>query len=247
MAKGNQVAGERVGGKGNFRRCAAWETACSERAMKVHVLPTGPLQTNGYLLTAPERGEAVLVDAPLGVWDEVRELLQAERCALRELWLTHGHFDHIEGGADIIDAAKPLVRGHPADRAMFEQPEKMRWFIEMFLPGHPRMRPVPISEWLTGTDRFTALGVPVEVRHVPGHADGNVVFHIPALKSVFVGDSLFAGSIGRTDLPGGSFDVLSAAIRRELYTLPDDTVVYPGHGPRTTIGAEKRGNPYVHD
>ena len=213
--------------------------------MNVHVLPAGPLQTNAYLLTAPERKEAVLIDAPLGVWPEVEGLLKREGCALKELWLTHGHFDHIEGGADVLRATKAKVRAHMADRRMFETPEIMRGFIEMYMPDHPLTEPVFPDKWVEGGDKFEALGEQVEVRHVPGHAAGNVIFFVPALAAAFVGDSLFAGSVGRTDLPGGSFDTLAKAIRTQLYTLPENTIVYPGHGPRTTIGAEKRGNPYV--
>lgn len=213
--------------------------------MNVHVLPAGPLQTNAYLLTAPERKEAALIDAPLGVWAEVEPLLKRDGCSLVELWLTHGHFDHIEGAAEIVRATKAKVRGHSADQHLFEKPEMMRWFIEMFMPGHPPIAPVPPDLWVKGGEKFEALGTTIEVRFVPGHADGNVAYYVSTLSSVFVGDSLFAGSIGRTDLPGGSLDTLQKSIRAQLYSLPDTTVVYPGHGPSTTIGAEKRGNPYV--
>lgn len=213
--------------------------------MNLHVLPAGPLQTNAYLLTAPERKEAVLIDAPLGVWAEVEPLLAQSGCALRELWLTHGHFDHMEGAAEIVRAAHPAVRAHAADRVLYETPGRMKWFIEMFLPGHPDIQPVYPDAWMDAGSRFECLGQSVEVRHVPGHADGNIVFYLPGLGLAFVGDSLFAGSVGRTDLPGGSFEVLESSIREQLYTLPDETVIYPGHGPKSTIGAEKRGNPYV--
>jgi hydroxyacylglutathione hydrolase len=213
--------------------------------MNVHVLPAGPLQTNAYLLTAPDRKEAVLIDAPLDVWDDVEPILRSEGCVLRELWFTHGHFDHLDGGGQVLEAAKLTIRGHSADRLMFEQPERMRWFIDMFLPGHPRMKPVVPTLWLEAGDSFEALGARVEVRHVPGHCDGNVAYWFPEQKVAFVGDSIFAGSIGRTDLPGGSFDVLAKSIREQIYTLPEETVLYPGHGPRTTVGAEKKANPYV--
>ena len=93
--------------------------------------------------------------------------------------------------------------------------------------------------------KIEALGTAIEVRHVPGHAPGNVAFYVPSEKAVFVGDSLFAGAIGRTDLPNGNFAELERSIREELYTLPEDTLVYPGHGWKTTIGDEKRNNPYV--
>lgn len=213
--------------------------------MKVYVLPAGPLQTNAFLLTAPALREAVLVDAPLGVWPEVKRRLEQDGCTLRELWLTHGHFDHIDGAAEVVRESGARVRAHEADRHLYEEPEKMRWFIDMFLPGHPRIDPVYADTWVTQGDVFEVLGSPVEVRHVPGHADGNVAFVVKALGATFVGDSLFAGSIGRTDLPGGNQALLLKSIREQLFSLPDETVVFPGHGPRTTIGAEKRGNPHV--
>jgi len=213
--------------------------------MNVHVLPAGPIQTNAYLLTSPERRDAVLIDAPLGVWPEVRELLEKDGCKLTELWLTHGHFDHMEGGAEVVQATRAQVKAHAGDQHYFENPETMRGFIEMFMPGHPVILPVKTDVWVKGGDRFEALGVPVEVRHVPGHAEGNVAFVLPTLGAAFVGDSLFAGAIGRTDLPGGSFELLEKSIRAQLYTLPDDTVIFPGHGPQTTVGAEKQSNPYV--
>lgn len=231
--------------EGEFSPLRARGKRMQWRAMNVHVLPAGPLETNAYLLTSPERGEAVLIDAPLDVWPEVRDLLAEEKCTLKELWLTHGHFDHMEGAAEVLKATGAMVRAHPADREMFETPERMRWFIEMFLPNHPLIEPVKTDVWLKDGDRFEALGGPVEVRHVPGHAAGNVAFVLPTLGAAFVGDSLFAGAVGRTDLPGGSFETLANSIREQLYSLPETTTVFPGHGPRTTVGAEKRGNPYV--
>ncbi len=211
----------------------------------MYVLPAGPLDTNAYLLTAPERGEAALIDAPLGVWPEVEAVLAREKCQLSELWLTHGHFDHVDGGAEVLRATKARTRAHAGDRVLFEDPECMRWFLDMALPGHPIIEPIHPDEWLNGGQKFEALGTTIEVRHVPGHAPGNVAFYVVALKSIFVGDSLFAGAIGRTDLPNGNFAELERSIREQLYTLPEDTIVYPGHGWKTTIGDEKRNNPYV--
>jgi glyoxylase-like metal-dependent hydrolase (beta-lactamase superfamily II) len=118
--------------------------------------------------------------------------------------------------------------------------------MEMFLTPGIRLAPIKIDEFVEQGQQWTAVGQLVEVRHVPGHCPGNVAFYLAASKAVFVGDALFHGNIGRTDLPGGSFQVLERAIREQLYTLPDDTVVYPGHGPDTTVGVERETNPYVH-
>jgi glyoxylase-like metal-dependent hydrolase (beta-lactamase superfamily II) len=210
--------------------------------MKIHVLPAGPIQTNAYLLTAPELKEAVLIDAPGGIWQEIEPLLAKEQCRLRELWFTHGHWDHTQGGAEVVAATRAKVRAHRDDLILIERPEVM----EMFLIPGVRLGPVKIDEFVEQGQRWTALGQTVEVRHVPGHCPGNVMFYFPEQKAAFVGDALFHSSIGRTDLPGGSFEVLESSIRQQIYSLPDDTVVYPGHGPDTTVGVERETNPFVH-
>ena len=209
--------------------------------MKIHVLPSGPIQTIGYLLTEPNLGAAVLVDAPGGILDKIQPLLGKEGCVLQELWLTHGHWDHTQDTAKVVRATNALVRGHAADRLIFESPEIM----EERMGRKLGLEPLRVDTWVGQGDRFTALGREFEVRHVPGHCPGNILFYQAATRAVFVGDALFKGGVGRWDLPGGDFEMLAQSIREQIYTLPDDTVVFPGHGPRTTVGAEKTGNPYV--
>jgi glyoxylase-like metal-dependent hydrolase (beta-lactamase superfamily II) len=109
----------------------------------------------------------------------------------------------------------------------------------MGIPG------VKVDAWLQPGEKLAALGREFEVRHVPGHCPGNVLFYEPAGHAVFVGDALFNGGVGRWDLPGGNYDLLARSIREQIYTLPDETVVFPGHGPRTTVADEKETNPYV--
>jgi hydroxyacylglutathione hydrolase len=195
------------------------------------------------LLTAPERGEAVLIDAPGGVWAEVEPILTKEDCRLVELWLTHGHWDHMQGAAEIVRTTGAKVRAHRDDQALIETPEVM----ERFMHERMNLTAVRVDHWVAQDDRWVGLGQEIEVRHVPGHCPGNVLFYFPKAGAAFVGDALFNGSIGRTDLPGGSFEQLEQSIRRQIFTLPDSTAVYPGHGPATTVGAEKVKNPYVHD
>jgi glyoxylase-like metal-dependent hydrolase (beta-lactamase superfamily II) len=217
--------------------------------VNVHVLPAGLIQTNAYLLTAPARGEAVLIDAPGGIWAEIEPILQRERCRLVELWLTHGHWDHMQGAAEVVRATGAVVRGHRADQPMYETPEIM----ERFMGERLDLEPVRIDHWVAQGDRLTALGETVEVRHVPGHCPGNVLFYFSHLAPegakagpvAFVGDALFNGSIGRTDLPGGDFPTLEKSIREQIYSLPDRTAIQPGHGPATTVAHEKAHNPYV--
>jgi hydroxyacylglutathione hydrolase len=209
--------------------------------MNLHVLPAGPIQTNAYLLTEPATGEAVLVDAPDAVWPEVAESLAADGCRLREVWLTHGHWDHTQGAAEVVRQSGAKVRAHRDDRMLIETPEVMRDFLVRGI----RLEPVKVDIWVAQGERFTALGAEIEVRHVPGHCPGNVLFYLPAARLALVGDALFAGSVGRTDLPGGSMEILADSIRRQIYSLPDETTIYPGHGPATTVGDEKRHNPHV--
>ncbi len=209
--------------------------------MKIHVLPSGPIQTIGYLLTDSKLGEAVLVDAPGGILARIQPVLAAENCRLKELWLTHGHWDHTQDAAKVVRETHAHVRGHADDRLMFETPEIMEERMGRTLG----LEPVKIDTWSGQGDRFTALGREFEVRHVPGHCPGNILFYQAEAHVAFVGDALFKAGVGRWDLPGGNFDILAQAIREQIYTLPDKTVVFPGHGPRTTVGAEKAGNPYV--
>jgi glyoxylase-like metal-dependent hydrolase (beta-lactamase superfamily II) len=209
--------------------------------MKLFVIPAGPIQTNAYLLCEAKTGEAVLVDAPSDVWPETKALLEQEHCRLTELWLTHGHWDHMQGAAEVVRASGAKVRAHAADRTMFLTPEIMKSYL---MPGM-QLEPVAVDHWMEQGDTFAALGLQVEVRHVPGHCPGNILFYLPVAKLALVGDALFNGSIGRTDLPGGSMEILADSIRRQIYTLPEETIIYPGHGPETTVGEEKTNNPYV--
>lgn len=216
--------------------------------MKIHAIPSGPIQTVGYLLTEKHRGEAVLVDAPGGILEKIRPVLAEEKCVLRELWLTHGHWDHMQDAAVVKEETKARVRAHVADRVMIEEPEKMEDFMRQRLG----LRGVKVDRWLQPGHRIRALGRMFGVRHVPGHCPGNVLFYLPAQRRnglpmgvALVGDALFNRGVGRWDFPGGSLNLLTQSIRQQIYSLPDDTVVLPGHGPRTTVGDEKQHNPYV--
>jgi glyoxylase-like metal-dependent hydrolase (beta-lactamase superfamily II) len=124
---------------------------------------------------------------------------------------------------------------------MIETPEIMEGYMGQRLG----LKGVKIDAWIGHGDRLKVLGRDFEVRHTPGHCPGNVLFYQAESRAAFVGDTLFAGGIGRTDFPGCSFEQLEQSIREQIYTLPDNVVVFPGHGPRTTVGAEKETNPYV--
>ncbi len=209
-------------------------------AMEIHALPSGPLCTNAYLLLDPARQEAVLVDAPMDVWSDVQTLLQRKGCRLTALLITHGHFDHTEDAALVQRSGVPLF-AHEADREFIENPKVM----EFFAPPMYRLESARIDRVVKQGDVLELLGDTVEVRHVPGHCPGSVLFHFRKAGVAFAGDAIFAGGIGRTDFPRGGFDMLANSIRTQIYTLPDETVLYPGHGPETDVATEKESNPYV--
>jgi len=206
----------------------------------IHCIPAGPLATNAFLLTAPERGEALLIDAPHGVWEDIQPILQRENCRLVALLITHGHWDHTGDAARIQNLGAPLY-AHEADRVFIERPEVMSLFS---IPGLA-LEPARLDHAVVQGQKLHLLGTTIEVRHVPGHCPGNVLFYFPEFDAAFVGDALFNGGIGRYDLPGGSLEMLERSIRTQIYTLPANTAVYPGHGPETTVGDEMTGNPYV--
>ncbi len=211
--------------------------------MNVHVLPAGPIQTNAYLLTAPARGEAVLIDAPEGVWSRVEPLLQEEGCRLAGLWLTHGHWDHTQGAAEVVRQSGARVvrpRRRPAAyrdaRGDAAAPHARECVVE----------PVKVDRWLQDGEAIEALGQKVRVSHVPGHCPGSLMFHFPAeRRGVRRATPSSGAASGATDLPGGDFGQLEHSIRSRIYMLPADTAVYPGHGGPTTVGEEREHNPYV--
>ncbi len=207
------------------------------------VLPVGPLQMNAVLLTAdgPDGGEAILIDPGE---EAPRLLARIERsgCRLTHLLATHGHFDHV-GAAAAVQAIHDLpLLCHADDLPLIEQmPEIQRAYG--FAPSA-----LPRTEAsLTDGSTLRFAGAEIAVQHVPGHSPGQLMFVLPEMAPLhaIVGDCLFHGSVGRTDLPGGDFPTLEKSIRERIYALPDDTVVICGHGPDTTVGHEKATNPFV--
>ncbi len=209
--------------------------------MNVHVLPAGPIQTNAYLLSDPSRGEAVLIDAPEGIWAKVEPILAREGCRLSGLWLTHGHWDHTQGAAEVARESAAPILAHAADKPLIETPEVMRPLI---LPGLV-VEPSRVTRWVADGETLDALGEKVRVSHVPGHCPGSLMFYFPSAGAAFSGDALFRGGVGRTDLPGGDSALLEKSIRARIYTLPGETTLFPGHGAPTTVGEEKASNPHV--
>ena len=199
-----------------------------------------PIGTNVFALVEPARNECVIIDAPQESFSWATQVASENGCTVTGLILTHGHWDHILDGHKFVAAGIPTY-GHADDRDLFEAPAKM---VNYAMPG-VELLPVPIQHWIKGNDTLDLLGDRLEVRHVPGHCPGNVMIYVASQKLAIVGDAIFAGSVGRYDLPGGNYSVLEKSIKNQIYTLPDETKIYPGHGDSTTVGQEKRSNPYV--
>lgn len=210
--------------------------------MDIRIFELPPLATNAYLLTNVDTREAVLVDAPLTAAQVVDEALAESGATLKALLLTHAHWDHILDAPPLAARGLP-VYGHEGDRPLFLDPEQMATYA---LPGID-WQPVEVTHWLEHGEELSLCGWTFTIRHAPGHSPGSILFYESSQGVCFSGDVVFSGSIGRYDFPGGDFATLEQSIREQVYTLPDNTVLHPGHGPRTTVERERRSNPFVHD
>jgi hydroxyacylglutathione hydrolase len=208
--------------------------------LEIVTFTLGPAMTNAYLVADSETKEAAVVDP---AWDGHVILTEAIKRGWRiaHLWYTHAHFDHIGGAAAIADALNPppLVALHPADHALWRSEGGAPFFGFKIDPG-----PEPTIDLQHG--QILKLGsIEFEVRHTPGHTPGMCILYVASEGICFCGDLIFRDSVGRTDLPGGDWDTLLKSIHEQVFTLPDDTRLLSGHGPETTVGEEKRSNPYL--
>lgn len=204
---------------------------------RIETFPLGPLQTNCYLVA--HEGQALVVD-PGGAPDEVINFAAANNLRIREILNTHLHFDHLYGNQAL----------HVATQAPIRVPEKDVPLLASGLGsgnymGMPKVDTFTYETINAGEMNF--IGLPCRVLSTPGHSPGSLSYYFPDLNAVFVGDVLFAGSIGRTDFFGGDLETLLAAVRSQLFTLPPATKVYPGHGPATTVQEEQRTNPFFEE
>ncbi|KAA8963542.1 MBL fold metallo-hydrolase [Mycobacterium sp.] len=216
--------------------------------MLVSAFPAGLLQCNCYVLAPRPGADAIIVDPGQAAMGPLRRILDENRLTPAAVLLTHGHIDHIWSAQKVSDTFGCPAYIHPEDRFMLTDPIKgFGPRIGQLLARAMFREPRRVVE----LDRDAALldlaDIPVTVDHTPGHTRGSVVFRVPgdAAEVVLTGDTLFAGSVGRTDLFGGSGRDLLTSIVGKLLVLDDATVVLPGHGPRTTIGAERRSNPFL--
>lgn len=208
--------------------------------LNYRTIPVTPFQQNCSIVWDDDTKRAAIID-PGGDIDTL--LAEAARLGVtpEQIWLTHAHIDHAGGSAELAERLSlPIVGPHPADQFWIDAIGQQAMMF-----GFPDARPFVPTRWLADGDTVELAGHVLHVRHCPGHTPGHVVFHSPEMNRAFVGDVLFAGSIGRTDFPQGNHQQLIASIRDKLWPMGDDTVFIPGHGPESTFGRERRTNPFV--
>jgi len=211
-------------------------------AIKLRILELPPIGTNAYLLVNEDTKEAALFDAPYGAKEEIGKLLERFEARLTGVWLTHGHWDHMLD-THAYNAQGVPVYAHKADEMLINNPALMASFS---IPGLEFL-PAKVDGYLEHGQELKIVGQNVKVVHVPGHSPGSVAFIFPELKWVISGDVVFAGSVGRTDFPGCSHEVLMQSIKAHILTLENEMILYPGHGPKTKVGSERTLNPFLRD
>jgi len=199
----------------------------------------GALHNNCYLIFDPQTKIAAVIDPPEAI-DPLVAFIHENQLLLEKILITHAHFDHILGSKAVKDAFPSIsIYLHPGDAALWQNKGNAELF-GFLAPALPQP-----DHWVQHEETITIGSEIVQVRHTPGHTSGHVVFYAKNEGCVFCGDLIFRRSIGRTDLPGGDFNQLIRSIEEQIFTLPSDTLLYPGHGPFTTVGEEKLGNPYI--
>lgn len=215
-------------------------TESKQPPIQIVVIPVTSFQQNCSLVWDSISKRGAVVD-PGGDVPTILNAIEEHDVNVEKIVLTHGHIDHIGGAADLAEALDVTVEGpHQADRMLIERVvDQAKQF------GLNEVRQVTPDRWLVEGDTVKMAGRTFDVLHCPGHAPGHVVFFDPELRFAFSGDVLFAGSVGRTDLPGGDHDALISSIRNKLLPLGDDVSFLPGHGPASTLGHERETNPFL--
>ncbi|MDA3898103.1 MAG: MBL fold metallo-hydrolase [Desulfobacteraceae bacterium] len=205
--------------------------------MIIKTLAVGPIMANCYIVGCENTKEAVVID-PGDEADKILMALAESQLTVKYIINTHGHFDHVGANKKMKEATGAEILIHTADAEMLEQISIASQAFGMSVENSP-----PADRTIDEEDQITFGDITFNVIHTPGHSLGGISLSTDGV--VFVGDSLFYGSIGRTDFPGGDYNTLISSIKNKLFPLGDDVVVYTGHGPETTIGQEKRMNPFL--
>jgi glyoxylase-like metal-dependent hydrolase (beta-lactamase superfamily II) len=208
--------------------------------LRYETIPVTPFAQNCSLVWCDRTHDAAVID-PGGDLPQLRAAVRRLGLTLKAIWLTHAHIDHAGGTGTLSrEEGLPIFGPHRGDQFWIDAlPQQCKMF------GFPPSEAFTPTRWLEDGVEVRIGDETLAVRHCPGHTPGHVVFHSAAARRAFVGDVLFAGSVGRTDFPGGDFDTLVASIRERLWPMGDETVFIPGHGPESTFGQERRTNPFV--
>ncbi|HPB59135.1 MAG TPA: MBL fold metallo-hydrolase [Candidatus Saccharicenans sp.] len=205
--------------------------------MSYQLVIVGPLETNCYLFFCPQTRECAVID-PGAEAEKIFEAIASLDLKPIIILNTHGHVDHTGANLDLKERYQIPIALHPGDLPLLEE------YLQLELGLMLGARPAPAPDHLLADGEKIAVGESfLQVIHSPGHSPGSVCFYTDHL--LFAGDTLFSGGVGRTDLPGGSWKDLAHSLKARVMTLPDETVVLPGHGPKTTIGEERESNPYL--
>jgi hydroxyacylglutathione hydrolase len=206
--------------------------------MNIRTYVASGFAENAYLIWQEGQSQALAIDP--GDAPSIVQTLAEENLELAAILLTHSHIDHIDGVAHLVRATSAPIYLHPEARLYYDNVAVQGAQFGMRVESPP----APTHEFSAG-ETLKLAGIDLEVRYVPGHAPGHILLYSARDGVAFVGDVVFQGSIGRTDLPGGNYQTLMTSIREQVMTLPDETKLYSGHGPVTTVGDERRFNPFI--